>query len=198
MVSRCIQLVVVVVGLIVASPLLLLLAVLVRFKLGSPVLFRQERPGMNGEPFVLAKFRTMTDQRGQDGQLLPDAERLPAFGARLRSSSLDELPELLHVLRGEMALVGPRPLLMEYVPLYTSRQARRMEVRPGITGWAQVNGRNAASWEDRLEMDVWYVDNRSVWLDVRIMFKTVRQVLRRDGIATDGHVTAPRFTGSDG
>jgi sugar transferase EpsL len=184
--------------LVVGAPLMLALAVLVRVRLGSPVLFRQVRPGMGAEPFELRKFRTMTDARSADGELLPDAERLTSFGRFLRSTSLDELPELLNVLRGEMSLVGPRPLLMEYLPLYSPHHARRHEVRPGITGWAQVNGRNEASWDDKLDMDVWYVDNQSLWLDLRILVRTVAQVARRDGISTEGHATAPRFTGSAG
>lgn len=185
------------VGLVVLSPLLVVLAVLVRLRLGSPVLFRQVRPGLHGQPFELLKFRTMTDDRDGRGELLPDAQRLTTFGAWLRRSSLDELPELLNVLRGEMSLVGPRPLLMEYLDLYTPRQARRHEVRPGITGWAQVNGRNAATWSDKFELDVWYVEHQSLWLDLRILARTLRQVVGQDGIAADGHVTAPRFTGSE-
>lgn len=174
---------------------LLVLAVAVRARLGSPVLFTQVRPGLHGRPFRMVKFRTMTDARGADGELLPDAQRLPAFGRFLRSTSLDELPELWNVLRGEMSLVGPRPLLMEYLPLYTPEQARRHEVRPGITGWAQVNGRNALSWEDRFRLDVWYVDNRSLWLDLRILWLTVRKVLVREGISAQGEATMSKFTG---
>lgn len=174
---------------------LLVLAVAVRARLGSPVLFTQVRPGLHGRPFRMVKFRTMTDARGADGELLPDAQRLPAFGRFLRSTSLDELPELWNVLRGEMSLVGPRPLLMEYLPFYTPEQARRHEVRPGITGWAQVNGRNALSWEDRFRLDVWYVDNRSVWLDLRILWLTVRKVLVREGISAQGEATMSKFTG---
>ena len=174
---------------------LLVLAGMVRAKLGSPVLFRQVRPGLHGRPFTMVKFRTMTDARGPDGALLPDAQRLTAFGRFLRASSLDELPELWNVLRGEMSLVGPRPLLMEYLPLYSPEQARRHEVRPGITGWAQVNGRNAVSWEERFRLDVWYVDHRSLWLDLRILWLTVRKVLVREGISAQGEATMPRFTG---
>ena len=180
--------------LLLALPLLSLIW-LVRNKLGSPVFFRQVRPGMNGDPFEMVKFRTMTDERGPDGQLLPDAVRLTAFGCFLRSSSLDELPELWNVLKGDMSLVGPRPLLMEYLPLYSPEQARRHEVRPGITGWAQVNGRNAISWADKFALDVWYVDHRSLWLDVRILWLTVRKVLVRDGISAAGEATMPRFEG---
>ena len=175
---------------------LLVLAWQVRRKLGSPVLFRQVRPGLRGQPFEMVKFRTMTDARGPDGQLLPDAERLTAFGRFLRSSSLDELPELWNVLKGEMSLVGPRPLLMEYLPLYSREQARRHEVRPGITGWAQVNGRNALSWDEKFKLDVWYVDHRSLWLDIKILWLTVRKVVVREGISAAGEATMPRFTGN--
>jgi lipopolysaccharide/colanic/teichoic acid biosynthesis glycosyltransferase len=176
---------------------LLLLALQVRRKLGGPALFRQVRPGLNGKPFEMVKFRSMTDERGQDGELLPDSQRLTPFGRFLRSSSLDELPELWNVIKGEMSLVGPRPLLMEYLPLYTPEQARRHEVRPGITGWAQVNGRNAISWADKFALDVWYVDHRSLWLDVRILWRTVRKVLVRDGISGAGEATMAKFTGSE-
>jgi len=174
---------------------LLVLAWLIRRKLGSPVLFKQVRPGLRGRPFTMVKFRTMTDERAPDGALLPDAQRLTPFGRFLRASSLDELPELWNVLKGEMSLVGPRPLLMEYLPIYTPEQARRHEVRPGITGWAQVNGRNAVSWEKKFAMDVWYVDHCSLWLDVRILWMTVKKVLVRDGISAAGEATMPRFTG---
>lgn len=183
-------------GLLVLALPLLLLWVLVRRKLGSPVLFRQVRPGLHGRPFMMVKFRTMTDERGADGELLRDAQRLTAFGRFLRASSLDELPELWNVLRGEMSLVGPRPLLMEYLPLYSPEQARRHEVRPGITGWAQVNGRNAVSWDERFKLDVWYVDHRSLWLDIRILWLTVRKVIVREGISAQGEATMPRFTGN--
>jgi lipopolysaccharide/colanic/teichoic acid biosynthesis glycosyltransferase len=181
--------------LMLALPLLAL-AWLIRRKLGSPVLFRQVRPGLQGRPFTMVKFRTMTDERGPDGALLPDAQRLTPFGRFLRASSLDELPELWNVLKGEMSLVGPRPLLMEYLPLYTPEQARRHAARPGITGWAQVNGRNAISWADKFALDVWYVDHRSLWLDVQILWRTVRKVLVRDGISAAGEATMPKFTGS--
>jgi lipopolysaccharide/colanic/teichoic acid biosynthesis glycosyltransferase len=181
--------------LMLALPLLAL-AWVIRRKLGSPVLFRQVRPGLQGRPFTMVKFRTMTDDRGPDGALLPDARRLTPFGRFLRASSLDELPELWNVLKGEMSLVGPRPLLMEYLPLYTPEQARRHEVRPGITGWAQVNGRNAISWADKFALDVWYVDHRSMWLDVKILWFTVRKVMVRDGISAAGEATMPKFTGS--
>jgi len=186
-----------------AAAALLLLAVPLAFltwqvnrKLGKPAFFRQVRPGRGGRSFELLKFRTMTNARDASGKLLPDAERLTPFGRFLRSSSLDELPELWNVLRGEMSLVGPRPLLTEYLPLYTSEQARRHDVRPGITGWAQVNGRNALSWEEKFKLDVWYVDNRTLWLDIKILWLTVRKVLMRDGISAAGEATMPRFTGS--
>ena len=181
--------------LLLALPLLLL-ALLVRTKLGSPVFFRQTRPGLHGKPFEMVKFRTMTDARDAQGELLPDSERLPPFGRFLRSSSLDELPELWNVLKGEMSLVGPRPLLMEYLPLYTPQQYRRHEVRPGVTGWAQVNGRNAISWEEKFALDVWYVENQSFWLDVKILFLTVKKVLVKDGINAAGEATMTKFTGS--
>lgn len=181
--------------LLLALPLLSLIW-LVRNKLGSPIFFRQTRPGLHGKPFEMVKFRTMTDERGPDGLLLPDAVRLTSFGRFLRSTSLDELPELWNVIKGEMSLVGPRPLLMEYLPLYTSEQARRHEVRPGITGWAQVNGRNGISWEDKFMLDVWYVDNRRLWLDIKILWLTVRKVLVRDGINAPGDATMPVFKGN--
>lgn len=175
-------------------PMLVIMA-LVRYRLGSPVLFRQQRPGLNGRPFNMVKFRTMTDARAPDGSLLPDAQRLTAFGRFLRSSSLDELPELWNVLRGDMSLVGPRPLLMEYLPLYSAEQARRHEVRPGITGWAQVNGRNALTWDQKFKLDVWYVDHRSMTLDLRILFLTLLRVVQREGITAAGDASMPRFTG---
>lgn len=183
-------------GLLVLWPFLALLAWLVRVKLGSPVLFRQQRAGLDGKPFHLYKFRSMTQACDAQGQLLPDAVRLTAFGRLLRSTSLDELPGLWNVLCGEMSLVGPRPLLPEYLPLYSPQQARRHEVLPGITGWAQVNGRNAISWEQKFELDVWYVDNRSFWLDLQILWKTVAKVLKRDGISNAQDVTMPPFEGS--
>ena len=185
-----------IVALMLLAPPLLLLSVLVRIRFGSPVLFRQVRPGLHGRPFMMVKFRTMTDVRGADGELLPDDKRLTPFGRFLRASSLDELPELWNVLRGEMSLVGPRPLLMDYLPLYTHEQARRHEVRPGITGWAQVNGRNAVSWDERFKLDVWYVDHRSLCLDLRILWLTVRKVIVREGISAQGEATMPRFTGN--
>lgn len=182
-------------GMLVLAVPMLVIAVLVRRKLGSPVLFTQVRPGLHGQPFRMFKFRTMTDARDASGALLPDALRLTPFGRFLRASSLDELPELWNVLCGEMSLVGPRPLLMEYLPLYSPEQARRHEVSPGITGWAQVNGRNAISWTDKFALDVWYVDHRSLWLDVRILWLTVRKVLVRDGISPAGEATMPKFEG---
>ena len=195
-VKRAFDLALTLAGGVVLVPVCLVLALLVRRRLGTPVLFRQDRPGLHGEVFTLYKFRTMTDERGSDGELLPDAERLTPFGRFLRSTSLDELPELWNVLWGDMSLVGPRPLLVEYLELYTPEQARRHEVRPGITGWAQVNGRNDMSWGDKLALDVWYVDHRSLWLDLRILARTLRVAVTRQGVSRSGHATAPRFTGS--
>ncbi len=177
-------------------PLLLGLALLVRWKLGAPVFFRQPRPGLGGKIFELVKFRTMTNERDAQGQLLPDGQRLKPFGSWLRSSSLDELPELLNVLKGEMSLVGPRPLLVQYLGRYSPAQARRHEVPPGITGWAQINGRNALSWEEKFKLDVWYVDHRSVWLDIRILFRTLASVCNRRGISAPGAATMPEFLGN--
>lgn len=183
-------------GLLVLSPVLLATALAVRVGLGSPILFRQVRPGRDGRPFEMLKFRTMLDARGADGNPLSDAERLTRFGRWLRSTSLDELPELWNVLRGDMSLVGPRPLLMQYLPLYTPEQARRHGARPGITGWAQVNGRNALSWDDKFALDVWYVDHQTFWLDVKILFLTLARVFRREGISQQGEATAAAFTGT--
>ena len=183
------------VGLVLLSPFLALLALLVRWRLGSPVLFRQERPGLNAKPFTILKFRTMRDVRRPDGVALPDGERLTRFGRFLRASSLDELPEFWNVLRGDMSLVGPRPLRTDYLELYSAEQARRHDVQPGITGWAQVNGRNAASWPDRLAMDVWYVDHWSLALDFHILFRTIWKVIRREGVSAEGHATMPPFRG---
>ena len=185
-------------GLLLLSPLLALIAAAVRLGLGSPVLFRQERPGYRAVPFRLLKFRTMTDARGPDGQPLPDAGRLTRLSRLLRATSLDELPQLWNVLRGELSFVGPRPLLMRYLARYTPEQARRHEVLPGITGWAQVNGRNAIGWEERFALDVWYVDHWSLVLDLRILLLTLWRVLRREGIAAEGSATMPEFTGSPG
>lgn len=184
-------------GLIILSPVMIVLAYLVRKNLGSPVLFRQIRPGLAGKPFEMLKFRTMRDSVGSDGVLLSDSERLTSFGRLLRSSSLDELPGLWNVVRGEMSLVGPRPLLMEYLPLYNQEQSRRHEVKPGITGWAQVNGRNALSWEQKFKLDVWYVDNQSLWLDCKIILRTIKKVLIKEGISSHGEATMSKFTGVD-
>ena len=185
-------------ALVLLSIPLAVLAIQVRRNLGSPVFFRQMRPGLRGQPFQMVKFRTMTDARGPDDSLLADAQRLTSFGKFLRSSSLDELPELWNVLKGDMCLVGPRPLLMEYLPLYSLEQARRHEVRPGITGWAQVNGRNALSWDEKFRLDVWYVDNQSFWLDIKILWMTVQKVLVREGVSAVGEATMPKFTGNKG
>jgi len=184
-------------GVLTISPLLLALALLVRLKMGSPVLFTQVRPGLGGQPFRMLKFRTMTDERGADGALLPDAERLTRLGRFLRTASLDELPAVLNVLKGEMSLVGPRPLLMRYLDRYTPQQARRHEVKPGITGWAQVKGRNALTWEQKFALDVWYVGHRSLWLDVKILALTFWKVFRREGVSQAGHATMPEFMGSE-
>ena len=183
-------------GLILLSPVIVMVAWKIRKNLGSPVLFRQVRPGFDGKPFEMVKFRSMRDAVDAYGNPLPDNERITPFGSMLRSSSLDELPELWNVLKGEMSLVGPRPLLMEYLPLYSKEQYRRHEARPGVTGWAQINGRNAISWEEKFKLDVWYVDNRSLWLDIKILLLTVKKVLVRDGISAEGEVTMPKFTGS--
>jgi sugar transferase EpsL len=191
--KRALDLTTALVGLAVMSPILLATALAVRIGLGGPVLFRQQRPGLGGRPFALLKFRTMTDARDAAGQPLSDAQRLTPLGRFLRRTSLDELPELVNVLTGDMSLVGPRPLLMDYLPHYSPEQARRHEVRPGLTGWAAVNGRNATSWEQRLAQDVWYVDHRSFALDCRILLTTVAKVLRQEGIAQEGHATMPRF-----
>ena len=183
--------------LIVTMPLILIVAALVRLKLGSPILFTQNRPGLNGNTFKMMKFRTMLDAKDKQGNLLPDDQRMTKFGSFLRSTSLDELPGLFNVLKGDMSLVGPRPLLVQYLPLYNKEQARRHNVRPGITGWAQVNGRNAISWEQKFELDVWYVNNQSMWLDLKILLLTVKKVFIRDGINADGHVTIEPFKGSN-
>ena len=184
-------------GLMVLSPLLLVLAALVRCKLGSPVLFKQDRPGLNSQIFTMYKFRTMTDVRNEQGELLPDEERLPPFGRFLRSTSLDELPELINVLKGDMSLVGPRPLLARYLPRYSPMQARRHEVRPGITGWAQVNGRNAISWEEKFAHDVWYVDNLSPTIDLKILAMTFWKIIKREGISQEGQATMAEFMGTE-
>ena len=191
--KRLFDLLVTLPALLVLAPFLLVLALLVRLKLGAPVLFRQQRPGLHGKPFTLYKFRTMTGTRDAEGNLLPDAERLTRFGRFLRSTSLDELPEFFNVLKGEMSVVGPRPLLMQYLPRYTPEQARRHEVRPGITGWAQVNGRNALTWEAKFALDVWYVEHRSLWLDVKIIILTIWKVLKKEGINQPGQATMKEF-----
>lgn len=182
-------------ALIIFSPIMALVGLLVRQRLGSPVLFRQTRPGKDAQPFEMIKFRTMRDAVDIQGIPLPDAERITPFGDFLRASSLDELPGLWNVLKGDMSLVGPRPLLMDYLPLYSQEQYRRHEARPGITGWAQVNGRNAISWEDKFKLDVWYIDNRSLWLDIKIVFLTIKKVFIREGISADNHATMPVFKG---
>lgn len=184
------------IGLMLLSPIILLTALLVRIKLGSPVFFRQQRPGLNAKPFYVIKFRTMTNQRDINGNLLSDDIRLTPFGKFLRKMSLDELPQLMNVIKGDLSMVGPRPLLMEYLPLYTAEQARRYEVKPGITGWAQVNGRNAISWEEKFKLDVWYVDNQSFWIDMKILWITVVKVFKREGISQKGQATADKFKGN--
>ena len=196
MVKRSFDILLIILVLPLAIPVIIFLACVVKHKLGRPVFFRQTRPGLHGKPFRMLKFRSMTAACDANGNLLPDSQRLTPFGQRLRATSLDELPGLWAVLKGDMSLVGPRPLLMEYLPLYSAEQARRHEVRSGITGWAQVNGRNAISWDEKFKLDVWYVDNRSLWLDIRILWLTVKKVLIRDGIAAEGEATMPRFTGS--
>jgi lipopolysaccharide/colanic/teichoic acid biosynthesis glycosyltransferase len=185
-------------ALVLAAPVLLLVAIAVRVNLGGPVLFRQQRPGLHGRPFTMVKFRTMRDALGRDGRPLPDADRLTPFGTLLRSTSLDELPELWNVVCGEMSLVGPRPLLMEYLDRYTPEQARRHEVRPGVTGWAQVNGRNSLSWEERFRLDVWYVEHQSLRLDLQILMRTLALVLRRTGVSANGEATMTIFEGKAG
>ena len=195
-VKRGLDLPIAAVGLVLLSPLLLGIALLIRLRLGTPVLFRQSRPGQGGKPFVMYKFRTMLEARDSSGNLLPDEDRLTALGRFLRRSSVDELPELFNVLKGDMSLVGPRPLLMEYLDLYTPEQRRRHDVRPGITGWAQVHGRNALDWEERFRLDVWYVDNASLRLDAVILGLTIFKVMAREGIQAEGHATMPRFRGS--
>ena len=181
---------------VVLSPIFMMMMMIVRINLGSPIFFRQKRPGRYGKPFYIYKFRTMTDDRDEDGDLLPDEVRLTKTGKIIRKLSLDELPQLFNVLKGEMSFVGPRPLLMNYLSLYTEEQARRHEVRPGITGWAQVNGRNAISWEEKFKLDVWYVDNQSFWLDINILFLTVLKVFKSEGINQDGQATMKTFKGS--
>jgi sugar transferase EpsL len=183
-------------GIAALSPILALVFVMIRIGLGAPVIFKQQRPGLHGRPYLMYKFRTMQNASGKEGNPLPDEQRLTALGSFLRKTSLDELPELFNVLQGNMSLVGPRPLLMEYLPRYTREQARRHEVKPGITGWAQVNGRNAISWEKKFELDVWYVDNRSIMLDLKILWMTLIRVVKREGVNQEGHVTMEKFTGT--
>lgn len=185
------------VALVILGPVIALIAWQISRKLGTPVLFRQVRPGKDGKPFEMIKFRSMLDVVDANGEPLPDEERMTPFGGFLRSSSLDELPEFWNVLKGDMSLVGPRPLLLEYLPLYSEEQCRRHEVRPGVTGWAQVNGRNAISWKDKFKLDVWYVDNHSLWLDIKIVFLTVKKVLIKDGISAEDHATMPVFKGQE-
>lgn len=196
MLKRTVDLILGITAAILLSPILLITAILVSRKLGSPVFFTQVRPGKDGKPFKMVKFRTMRDAIDAQGNPLPDSERLTPFGRRLRSTSIDELPELWNVIKGEMSLVGPRPLLMEYLPLYSPEQATRHDLKPGMTGWAQINGRNAISWEDKFKLDTWYVQHQSLWLDIKIMALTVKKVLVRDGISAEGEATMTRFTGS--
>lgn len=183
-------------ALIVFSLLLAVVAVLVKVKLGSPVIFKQERPGLNNKVFTLYKFRTMTDERDENGELLPDEVRLTKFGQFLRNTSIDELPELINIIKGDMSVIGPRPLLVQYIPLYNKHQARRAEVKPGLSGWAQVNGRNSVTWEDKFDMDVYYADNYSIALDLKILFMTVKNVIKREGISSDTSATMEPFTGT--
>jgi sugar transferase EpsL len=196
MVKRLFDLAVTLVGLLVCAPLMAVIAIVIRLTMGRPIFFCQLRPGLRGQPFTLFKFRTMTDARDAAGNLLPDAERLTRFGRFLRNTSLDELPGLFNVLKGEMSLVGPRPLLMQYLDRYTPEQARRHEVKPGITGWAQVNGRNALTWERKFALDVWYVDHQSLWLDLKIIALTAWKIIKREGISQPGQATAQEFMGS--
>jgi len=193
--NRAITVSIAVLLLVVLLPLLMVIALFVKCSLGGPVLFRQVRPGMHGVPFKMVKFRTMRDVFDEQGDPLPDAQRMTGFGTFLRKLSLDELPELWNVIKGEMNLVGPRPLLMEYLPLYSQKQARRHEVRPGITGWAQVNGRNAITWEEKFDLDIWYVDHKSLWLDIKILWLTIFKVFLREGINQNGHPTMGKFGG---
>ena len=183
-------------ALIFLSPVILWTSHKIAKNLGKPIFFKQKRPGLNGELFEMVKFRSMLDVKDKNGKILPDNQRLPPFGIWLRSTSLDEFPELLHVLKGDMSLVGPRPLLVEYLPLYNNHQARRHEVRPGITGWAQINGRCDVSWDEKFNLDIWYVENQTIWLDIKILFLTVKKVLDRDGISSNDHVTTEKFKGN--
>lgn len=197
MMKRLLDIIISLSALILLAPLYAVISYKVKKNLGSPILFKQTRPGLHAQPFDMIKFRTMKDATDASGNLLPDSMRMTAFGKMLRSSSLDELPELWNVLKGDMSLVGPRPLLMEYVPLYNKEQTRRHEMRPGITGWAQINGRNAISWEEKFQLDVWYVDNHSIWLDLKILLLTLKKVFIKEGISADGEVTMTKFTGTD-
>lgn len=194
--KRISDIIIALIGLILLSPILILLMFFIKIRIGSPILFKQVRPGLNGQPFLMIKFRTMNSATDQNGNLLPDHERLTKLGKILRSTSLDELPELWNVLKGDMSLVGPRPLLMEYLPLYNKRQATRHLVRPGITGWAQINGRNAISWEQKFELDAWYVEHQSFILDIKILCLTIQKILVREGISAEDHATTPKFTGN--
>ncbi|WP_179990395.1 sugar transferase [Acinetobacter sp. YH12252] len=196
MLKRLLDIVIASSALVLLSPMYLIVAHKVKKNLGSPVLFRQVRPGLNGQPFEMIKFRTMKDALDAEGNPLPDSERLTPFGKMLRATSLDEMPELWNVIKGDMSIVGPRPLLMEYLPLYNEQQAKRHNVRPGITGYAQVNGRNAISWEKKLELDTWYVENQSLWLDFKIMLKTIKKVIAKDDISAEGEATMTKFTGT--
>lgn len=196
MLKRVFDIVVSLIGLLFLSPVLVLLSLFIKLEHGSPILFKQTRPGKDGKPFTFYKFRTMTNETDVEGNLLPDKDRLTSFGSFLRKTSLDELPSLFNVMRGDMSLVGPRPLLMQYLPLYNDFQKRRHEVKPGITGWAQVNGRNALSWPKKFELDVWYVDNQSFWLDLKILFLTIYKVFKREGISARGEATMKPFTGN--
>ena len=194
--KRIFDLIFICLGLLFALPVIAIIVILVRFKIGSPIIFTQYRPGLNNHIFKIMKFRTMSNECDKNGVLLPDHDRLNKFGKFLRSTSLDELPSLWSVLKGDMSIVGPRPLLVEYLPLYSETQSRRHQVRPGITGWAQVNGRNKISWDEKFDLDVWYVDNQSIWLDVKILLITVKKILVRDGITAQGDATMPKFRGS--
>ena len=196
MIKRILDIIIASIALIILSPLYFYVAHKVRKNLGSPVIFRQVRPGLNGKPFEMIKFRTMTDERDEKGNLLPNEQRLPKFGKMLRATSLDEMPELWNVIKGDMSIVGPRPLLMDYLPLYNEEQAKRHKVRPGMTGYAQVNGRNSISWEEKFKLDTWYVENQSIWLDFKIMFQTVKKVLVKEGINQSEEVTMTRFLGN--
>ena len=197
MLKRAFDILISAIALLLLAPLFAIIAMAVRMKLGRPILFTQIRPGLGGQPFLMVKFRTMVDAHNSDGGLLPDSDRLPSFGRWLRSTSLDELPGLWNVFKGDMSLVGPRPLLMQYLELYSPEQARRQLVKPGVTGWAQINGRNALSWDEKFKLDIWYVENSSVWLDLKILALTLLKVMKRDGISADGEATMPFFTGSE-